>query len=180
MKITIERLARVPSTQYCAKILAERGAPEGVVLVAGSQDSGRGRMGRQWISPEGGLWFTMILRPECRPADTSELTVLVAESVAAAISDMTGVKPEIKMPNDILIGGAKVCGILADMSVEGEKINYILLGVGINANACPDSLPADQPYEATSLKAETGAPVNLNKLLDTCVKALAKDLKQLT
>jgi BirA family transcriptional regulator, biotin operon repressor / biotin---[acetyl-CoA-carboxylase] ligase len=89
-------------------------------------------------------------------------------------------KPEIKWPNDILIGKAKVCGILADMSVEGDRIKYVLLGVGINANAAPDALPEDQVYKATSLKAESGLSINLEKLLNKSVQAIIIDYVKLT
>lgn len=180
MKITIERLGRVKSTQYCARLLAEKNAPEGVVLVAASQDTGQGRLGRRWLSPEGGLWFTIILRPTCLPSEMSELAVAASGSVAAVIVDTTGLPAEIKWPNDILISGAKVCGILADMVVEGDKIKYVLLGVGINANAFPEALPNAPAYAGTSLKAESGQIINIKKLLDDCVHAIIRDYEKLT
>jgi BirA family transcriptional regulator, biotin operon repressor / biotin---[acetyl-CoA-carboxylase] ligase len=179
MRVTIERLNTVPTTQYCARLLAERSAPEGVVLVARSQESGRGRMGRRWVSPEGGLWFTMILRPTGRPADVSELAVVAAGSVAGVIAETTGLAPEVKAPNDILIDGDKVCGILADMVVEGEAIKYVLLGVGINANAAPRDLPDDPAYTAASLQDKTGQTIDVNKLLTLCVHAIIRDYEKL-
>src|SRR6185295_16841370 len=103
--------------------LARDGVREGVVVFAESQTRGRGRLGLRWASPaRKGLWFSILLRPDLRPQETTQVTVAAATALARAIESETGLKPEIKWPNDVLIGGRKVAGILTELSAELDRV----------------------------------------------------------
>lgn len=179
MTLTINRLDEVSSTQESAKQLAEAGAVEGTVVVARTQERGRGRLGRRWLSPPGGLWFSIVLRPTCPPARVAGLTLLAAVSVANAVRSVTKIEAGIKWPNDILIGGRKVGGILTEMTAEMNVVKYVVLGVGLNVNIDTSGFPHDLLMPATSLKEEAGRQVDLEKLLKTCLKNLTADYKKL-
>ncbi|CEP68974.1 Biotin--acetyl-CoA-carboxylase ligase [Moorella glycerini] len=150
----------VGSTNQVAKELADGGAPEGTVVIAEAQTGGRGRRGRSWLSPpHKGIWFSVILRPRVTPALASQLTLLAAVAVAAAIRRHTGLPPGIKWPNDLLAGGRKVCGILTEIKAEIDAIEYVVLGTGLNVNMeAGDFSPEVRPL-ATSLFLELGRPV---------------------
>ncbi|MFA5867924.1 MAG: biotin--[acetyl-CoA-carboxylase] ligase [Actinomycetota bacterium] len=175
MKISITKLDTVSSTQDHAKHLAEGGATEGTVVVARVQDHGRGRLGRRWLSPEGGLWFSLILRPACPPARVAGLTLLAAVSVTEAINAETGVKAGIKWPNDILIGDKKLGGVLTEMTATMNVVDYVVMGIGLNVNVATDKFPHDLLMPATSLQEETSREANLDEILDVCLKNLARD-----
>jgi BirA family transcriptional regulator, biotin operon repressor / biotin---[acetyl-CoA-carboxylase] ligase len=135
--------------------------PEGAVAVADEQTEGRGRLGRTWHAPAGtSVLFSVLLRPPVEPPRLPELSLVAGGAVAEAIAEVTGVDPAIKFPNDVLIGGRKVAGILAESS-EGR----VVLGVGVNVNQMRDELPADAQTEPTSLRIETGALVDRAALL---------------
>lgn len=124
----------VGSTNNEAKLLAEQGAVHGTLVVSEIQDSGKGRRGRGWSSPPGlGVWMTVILRPDMRPVHASMLTLLAAMAVSDAVLAL-GLPCQIKWPNDIVIRGKKICGILTEMSTEMESINYVVTGMGINVH----------------------------------------------
>ncbi|WXJ80831.1 Bifunctional ligase/repressor BirA [Moorella humiferrea] len=150
----------VGSTNQVAKELADNGAPEGTVVVAEAQSGGRGRRGRLWLSPpQKGIWFSLIFRPRVAPTQASQLTLLAAVAVAAAVRKYTGLPPGIKWPNDILLGGRKVCGILTEIKAEMDAVEYIVQGIGLNVNAEADDFTPDvRPY-ATSLFLELGRRV---------------------
>ena len=132
------------STNDVIEKLARDGVKEGVVVFAESQTSGRGRLGRKWISPERkGLWFSVLLRPDLRPQETTQLTVASATALRRAIQSETGLKPEIKWPNDILIGGKKVAGILTELSAELDRVRHVILGIGVDVNLAADEFPAE-------------------------------------
>ena len=155
-----------PSTQ---RLLATD-APEGAVAVADEQTEGRGRLGRRWEAPAGtSVLCSVQLRPAADPARFPELTVVGAEACAEAIRAVTGLEPSVKPPNDVLIGTRKVAGILGEAS-EGR----VVLGIGINANVAEGELPADARTPATSLLAETGAPVDRIELLVQLLAALER------
>ncbi len=175
MKISITKLETVSSTQDYAKRLAEEGAPEGTVVVARIQDHGRGRLGRRWLSPEGGLWFSLILRPSCPPAQVAGLTLLAAVSVAEAINEEAGAKAGIKWPNDILIGDKKLGGVLTEMTATMNVVDYVVVGIGLNVNVETDKFPHDLLMPATSLQEEISREVNLDEILDACLKNLERD-----
>ena len=123
----------IGSTNVEAKRLAENGAPHGTLVVADMQTAGRGRRGRQWISPAGtNIYFTLLLRPEFAPDKASMLTLVIAHAITRTFRDRLGLDARIKWPNDVVIGDRKTCGILTEMSVEQADIRYVVIGVGIN------------------------------------------------
>lgn len=143
-----------PSTQ----LLLSPDAPEGAVVVAGEQTAGRGRLGRRWLAPAGtSLLCSVQLRPRVDPRRLPELTGVAAHGTAEAIEDVTGLAPEIKEPNDLLIAGRKVAGVLAE-----AREDRVVLGIGINVNIPEGRLPTD---EATSLLIETGRELDRSDLL---------------
>lgn len=145
------------STSNIVEKLAYDGVKEGVVVFAESQTQGRGRLGRQWISQPGvGLWFSVLLRPAMRPQESTRLTVAAAAALCLALREQTGLGVEIKWPNDLLIRGRKVAGILTELSAELDGVKHLTLGIGVNVNSQPKDFPADLRRVATSLRAETG------------------------
>ncbi len=145
------------STMDVAHRLAAAGEPEGTVVVAEQQEKGRGRMGRRWFSPKGkGIYCSVILRPSMQPAQVPLVTLMAAVAAAQAVEAATELKPEIKWPNDLLIGSKKVAGILTELSAELNRVNYVVLGIGMNVNTPRRDLPA----HATSLAEELGKKVD--------------------
>jgi len=135
--------------------------PEGAVAVAEEQTEGRGRLGRTWHAPaRTSVLVSVLLRPEIEPSRLPELSLVAGGAVAEAIADVTGIDPAIKFPNDVLVDGRKVAGILAESS-EGR----VVLGVGVNANQTADELPGDAQTQPTSLRVELGEPVDRAALL---------------
>ena len=142
------------STNQTAKMLAEQGAFHGTLVVAERQVSGRGRRGRPWHSPKGsGIWMSILLRPQIHPMSASMLTLVAAMAVYDAISSRVE-GCAIKWPNDIVINGRKVCGILTEMSSELDNIHYVVIGIGINVNT--DDFPEDIAAVAASMHVITG------------------------
>ncbi len=164
------------STNDVIEKLARDGVKEGVVVFAESQTKGRGRLGRKWISPaHKGLWFSILLRPDLRPQETTQLTVASATALRRAIQSETGLKPEIKWPNDILIGGKKVAGILTELSAEVDRVKHIILGIGIDVNLNANEFPPELRKTATSLKIETGETVSRAELAVAILRELGFD-----
>ena len=159
--VTIDSLA---STQDWLRIKAQSGAAEGAVVVALEQSSGRGRMGRGWSSPHGGLWFSLLLRPSLPLKGLPKLTLLFGVVMAEALGNI-GVKAYLKWPNDVLLEGRKVCGVLMEASVEPDRVEYVLVGIGINANFMISSLPRETQYNSTTLLESLGRPVDRCGLL---------------
>lgn len=149
------------STNADAFRLAEEGAIEGTVIIAETQTGGKGRRGRVWTSPAGvNLYCSVILRPPIMPHEAPQLTFLSAVATARAIEQITNLIPEIKWPNDILISGKKVAGLLNEMSAETDGVNFVILGIGINLNMTPSQFPGDLRNPATSLFIESGMRVD--------------------
>jgi len=147
----------VSSTNTVAKTAAAAGAPEGTVIIAETQQAGKGRLGRAWYSPaDSGIWLSIILRPRLEPRDAPQLTFLTAVAAVRAIKEVAGCTVQIKWPNDLLIAGRKLAGIFTEMSSELGLINYLVIGIGINVNLATAALPADLKETATSLQRETG------------------------
>jgi len=156
--------------------LARDGVPEGVVVFAESQTKGRGRLGRKWISPaRKGLWLSILLRPKLRPQEATQLTVASATALRRAIQAETGLQPEIKWPNDILIGGRKVAGILTELSAEPDRVKHVILGIGVDVNLDTAELPPELCKIATSLKIEAGESVPRPELAVAILRALDED-----
>jgi BirA family biotin operon repressor/biotin-[acetyl-CoA-carboxylase] ligase len=157
----LEYRAMLGSTQDLARELAQADAPEGAVVLAGRQTAGRGRLGRSFISPRGGLYLTVILRPvleHLRP-----LPIIAALAVARGLEQVAGLRTALKWPNDVLVGGRKVCGILVESELAGQNVNYVLLGIGVNVNADMSAYPEIAAI-ATSAAAEAGHPVSREAL----------------
>lgn len=147
------------STNIRAKLLASHGAPEGTVVVAEEQTRGRGRRGRSWFSPSGeGIYTSIILRPSISPHEAPGLTLMASVAVAETLLSMTSLKVNIKWPNDILINGRKIAGILTEISTEMDRIDYVVIGVGVNVNTPRENLPPDIKDIATSIFMETDRP----------------------
>jgi BirA family biotin operon repressor/biotin-[acetyl-CoA-carboxylase] ligase len=156
---------RVNSTNKWAQQLAVFGAPEGTVVIAETQTTGRGRLNRKWISPSGGLWFSIILRPKLRPADAVKLTFMTGLAVAKILREMFGLRAETKWPNDVLVNRRKICGILTEMNTTGERANFVVVGVGVNANLNVEKVFSEHLRQvATSLENELGREVQLEEL----------------
>lgn len=150
----------VGSTNQVAKELADAGAPEGTVVVAEYQLSGRGRLGRSWLSPAGkGIWVSLILRPRVAPVQLPQLSLMAAVAVKEAVEEITGLRPGIKWPNDLMIKGRKVAGILTEMRAEMDSTQYVVLGIGINVNLERTDFTPEVQSLATSLKLEAGREV---------------------
>jgi BirA family biotin operon repressor/biotin-[acetyl-CoA-carboxylase] ligase len=156
---TLHCVAELPSTNDRARELADAGAVHGEVVVAECQTAGRGRRGRSWSSPPGkNLYLSVILRPSLPPQRAPELT-LVASVAACEACTKAGVEAGIKWPNDVLVGGRKVAGILTELSAEPDAVHWVVLGIGVNLNSGPDDFPAELRDVATSLSIERGQPV---------------------
>ena len=151
-------LESVDSTNTYAKALAKNGAPEGTAVIARAQTGGRGRMGRSFHSPEGGLYMTVILRPPCRAEELMHLTCAAGVAAAEAIYHLCGIRPGLKWINDLALGTKKVGGILTELSFSGNgAVDFALVGIGIN---CREDIPEALSQIATSLNRETGREIS--------------------
>ena len=155
----------IDSTNAQAKRLAEEGYGNGTLIVADHQEAGRGRRGRSWESPAGTtISMTLLLKPDINPNNASMITLVSALAVAKAITQLTGVPAGIKWPNDIVMNGKKVCGILTEMSAQFDYVNHIVVGIGINVNT--ESFPEEIKDMATSLRLETGKFISRAELIE--------------
>jgi BirA family biotin operon repressor/biotin-[acetyl-CoA-carboxylase] ligase len=159
-------LDTVDSTQKSLRNIAEGGGKEGTTVIAMEQTQGKGRLGREWLSPRGGLWFSLLLRPTLPPAELHKLTLLFGLATATSLGRL-GVDPRLRWPNDVMIGGRKVCGILMEVSAEPERINYVLVGIGVNANFSVGFLGSDLQTRSTTLMDELGQKVDRAQLLSS-------------
>lgn len=164
-------LPEVDSTNEEAKRQAQQGAPDGSVFIAEHQTGGKGRLGRNWSSPPGGgIWFSVLLRPGLMPSEISSITLLAGIAVCRGIRAVTGCEATIKWPNDVVIGSRKVCGILTELTAEIDRIEYVVLGIGINANM--ESFPEELSEKATSLRMEAGKDFPRAAVLRAVLEAL--------
>lgn len=164
-RYTIIHYEETGSTNEDAKRLAEEGALHGTVVTADKQNMGRGRRGRNWSSPAGkNLYFSVLLRPGFKPDRAAPLTLVMALSAAQAIEELCQIRAEIKWPNDIVVNGKKVCGILTEMSVTADKIMYVVIGTGINVNI--RIFPEEIKATASSLLLECGREFERTQLLE--------------
>jgi len=159
----IATLSEAVSSNNVAFKMAEDGAEDGSVVIAESQTGGKGRLGRNWASPPRvNLYCSIILRPPIQPVAAPQLTFLSVIAVARAIEQLTTLKARIKWPNDILIEGKKVAGLLNEMSAETDKVNFVILGIGVNLNMTAEQFPDDLRHAATSIFMESGEKVDRN------------------
>ncbi len=166
---SILRLTQVDSTNAYAAGLAKAGAREGTVIIAGMQNAGYGRMNRHWVSPKGGLWLSIILRPNITPKDAPILTLMGACAVVKTLKSTLGIDAKIKWPNDVLISGRKVCGILTEMRTRGSDIDFVILGLGVNANFRVRDMPEDMRDTATTLSTECGEDISVGEVLNSLI-----------
>ena len=160
----LEYFDETDSTNIRARKLAEEGAPHGTMVVADRQTAGKGRRGRSWVSPAGtGIWMSMVLRPSMAPMSASMLTLIAGLAVVKGVKESTGLEAMIKWPNDAVLNGKKICGILTEMSTEVECIRYVIPGIGINVNI--DDFPEEIRDKATSLKLEAGRNIKRSPVI---------------
>lgn len=160
----IAYFTELDSTNRKAKEMAAQGAPEGTLVVAEAQTRGRGRIGRNWYSPsQTGIYTSLILRPKLPPNEAPKITLVTGVAVAETLLTVTPLKPDIRWPNDILVRGRKICGILTETSTEMDAIDFVVVGVGVNVNS--REFPDDLREIATSMYVETGSTFDRVMLL---------------
>lgn len=173
-KAKIHYLAETASTMDVALTMARQGAPHLSVVIAGRQTSGRGRLSRQWTSTDGGLYMTLILRPDLHPIYASRLTFLAGVVLARTIQEAYHLPARVKWPNDLLIHEHKVAGMLSQMEAEGDRLSFVNIGVGLNVNNDPSAVTP----MATSLGQALGRPLSRKKLLGAFIERLEARLTQ--
>ena len=170
----IIHLDSVDSTNNKAKQLAACGAIEGTIVISEEQTSGKGRLGRNWVSPKyKGIWMSMILRPDINPMNVAKVTQVAAAAVIEALKEMD-IQAFIKWPNDIVINSKKICGVLTEMSGEINKVNYVVVGMGINANLEEQDFSQEIKNKASSLKVETREEINRKQLVANILNKFEK------
>jgi len=172
----IHHFKEIGSTMAVARELGKKGVEEGTIVIAESQSHGRGRLSRKWFSPRGGIYFTIILKPKISPIYAPRINLMASVAVAKAIRKLYGLKAELKWPNDVLLAGKKVCGILAEMEAEVDAISYVNLGIGINVNASVSQCEKG----ATSLRDELGREVSRREFLSTVLREINEQQAVLT
>ena len=166
----IYRYTNVSSTNDLARALANKGEPEGTVVLAEAQSRGRGKWNRRWVSPAGqGIWMSIILKPKLKPEDIARITLVAAVAVVKALRDYPGLSVSIKWPNDILLGDKKIAGILSEMETGEKKLKFVIVGIGLNTNLDLTALPEDLKDGVTSVKQELGGPFSQEKLLNEII-----------
>jgi len=164
----------ISSTNDIAYSMASSGEAEGTVVIAEYQTKGRGRLGRKWISPRSkGAYFSIILRPDILPREVSAITLISSLGVAKTVREETNLPAFIKWPNDVLVNGNKVCGILTELSGEADKINFVIVGIGININTKSELLPEG----ATSLAIEKGEALDRLDFMKAILRNIEKYYK---
>ncbi len=172
----IHHVAVADSTMHLARSLARAGADEGTLVIAEQQSGGRGRLQRSWLSLPGGIYMTLVTRPAAAPTQAPRINLLVAVAVSDAIERLYGLPARVKWPNDVLIDGRKVCGILAEMEAESDAVRFVNVGIGLNAN----SHVADVQQGAVSLLELLGRPVDRARLVREVVEGVLSRLPRLT
>jgi BirA family biotin operon repressor/biotin-[acetyl-CoA-carboxylase] ligase len=155
----------VSSTNDVARALALEGAEEGAVIIAETQTKGRGRAGREWFSPRGGLWFSILLKPKIKAREVSRITLTVGMAVTKALNRQLDLNAEVKWPNDVLMNGRKVCGVLTESVTCDETIKMVVVGIGLNANITLEDFSRSLRESVTTLKEELRKEVLLEPLL---------------
>ena len=172
----IQVFQETTSTNDVVERLARDGVPEGSVVFAETQTRGRGRLGRRWTSPAGkGLWFSVLLRPAMMPQAVTQITIAAATAIARAIRQKTALSPQIKWPNDILLGPRKVAGVLTELNAELDRVRYVILGVGLDVNLAPTDFPAELRPLATSLAIEAGRQISRAEMAAALLEELDRD-----
>ena len=163
----------IPSTNDEARRLARAGAPDGTLVITDYQTAGRGRLERRWEAPAGSsLLMSLIFRPHLAAHEVLRLTMICGLAAVDAIESQTGLQVGLKWPNDLVIGGAKLGGILTEIELEGERVGHAVVGLGLNVNLDPDQLPQGLLMEATSLSQHLGREVARQSLLRALLQAM--------
>ncbi len=163
-------LEEADSTNHVCKRLWEEGKPDFSLVIAEEQTKGKGRMGREWIAPKGsGLFMSFLFRPDMMTEQVTFITLTTGLCVANAIQKITGLDTKIKWPNDVIINGKKVCGILAELSGELGRVDYVVVGIGININLKKEDLAEELKQKATSLLIERGEEVDRTSLAEQVI-----------
>jgi BirA family biotin operon repressor/biotin-[acetyl-CoA-carboxylase] ligase len=152
---------------------------EGTIIIAEKQAGGKGRLGRGWFSPTGGIWLSIILYPQLSPSYIPRITLMTAVAVVKTIEKVSRIKARIKWPNDILIKGKKLCGILTEMNAELDLINWVVVGIGINVNINQEEFPKDIRDNSISLKEVLGKEISRVKLIQIFLKEFEKCYEKL-
>lgn len=173
MEIKLEAFETLDSTNTYLKKRAAEGAPEGTVVIANAQTAGRGRLGRSFASAPGlGIYMSMLLRPDAGPGCVQSLTAGTAVAVCRAVESVCGVSPEIKWINDLYLKGKKICGILCESAVKGEKPEYAVLGIGLNVITRPQDFPEELRGTAGSIYSQTGVVYERGRLISAMISEL--------
>ena len=158
---------KIQSTNLYAKQLIDQNIENGTIVISDVQTGGRGRKNRSWVSPSGGLWFSVILYPDIAPRCGMVITMAASISVSKAIREITGLKTRIKWPNDILLKNKKVCGILTELNADLNKIIYAIVGIGVNVN---NKIENQLDDIAISLKQVVDSEISRDELLKSILK----------
>ena len=170
----IHHYFKADSTNLVALRLAHEGEPHGALVIAEEQTAGRGQAGRAWHSEKSaGIYVTVLLRPEISPMEAPLITLLAGLAVHGAVAEQTGLKPDIRWPNDVLLGGKKICGILTEMHAEPGRVHFVVVGIGLNVNH--ERLPKELEGVATSLRLAGGRAVSRIELLVKLLRHLDRD-----
>ena len=157
----------IDSTNNKAKELALSGSPSGTVVISEEQTLGRGRLGRSWVSPKyKGIWLSIILKPDTAPMNVPKITQVGAAAVIKALNELD-IKAYVKWSNDIVLNNKKICGILTEMSGELNKVNYVVMGIGINVNIDGEDFPDELKDTATSISSEVGRYIKRKELVSS-------------
>ena len=166
------------STNKIAKEMAKTSHDEKAMILAETQTSGKGRMRRRWISPSGGLWFSLLLRPRIPPKDAPKLTFIMSLTIAKSMKALFGLNTEVKWPNDVLVRSKKICGILTETSTKGDAVEFVIIGVGINANVDLLTFPRNMRNKVTSLEHELGHTVDVRRFKESLLGSFENNYKR--
>jgi BirA family transcriptional regulator, biotin operon repressor / biotin---[acetyl-CoA-carboxylase] ligase len=162
----VHYFAELGSTNVHARMLAEQGAAEGEIVIAEAQTDGRGRLGRRWESPAGvNLYLSVILRPRLLPVHAPQITLMAAVALAETVAPLIKQAPVIKWPNDILVNGKKLAGVLSEAVCDPQRIDHVILGIGLNVNYQVTSMPPEIRQWATSVADLTGSPIDRESVM---------------
>lgn len=168
----------IDSTQNMAHDLAKKHAPHGTVVIANEQTLGRGRLERPFESNKGGIWMSVILRPQMAPHQAAQITLFTSVVIAEVLSTLTGLPLKVKWPNDLYMNDKKVCGILTEMNGELDSINYLIIGIGINVNQNEDQFSSNLRDKATSINIASNLTWNRAEIVQDILTALEKNYEQ--